>query len=508
MTAEYMNHFRLIDEDTFYRLAKVHDLILDYKDGKGYQIFRFNANALARLDGQELYEATLTSMCGLSKQFEDGYDETIPQQILKIFQDKKIDPEQFLREVYGFKTKIMGEHTGGFAADLYKAIKTGELRFIISTAMGSAGLSMRNRNIINYLDHVNTQENPFSLEHLVDIENPPVAITHDNEGTLYTIDTLGVLYAIRDGQIIQKWDDLDVDYHIVHELNFETNQDMFDIQPCIAILDDVLYLTTYDSIAKYDLTEEGSEQRKNVRDGRDESNADLISLKNALGAAKNIRQLFHGVHVKDNNVFVSVMALNKKEALERCRSDTHDPESAFAKHYIAQVTNEGITPVYAGGNLKTPFLRGSNDDLTLRVGVFDGHLYCPSSTGIALYNPDGLIEMTQDLNDMEEFTMGHKAMTKFGFGQDFLFGLRFFGNIERNMLCLLEPEYDNQEGLVKQGQTIAPTKFRLSHMSEIPYVTGLMNGNMSISAHDNGYAITNPTFKKVLIYQKTQDLAK
>jgi hypothetical protein len=540
-TPKYSDELVNITEETFNRLASLYDVLPTYQDLYGLQLFDFNPDRLRALEGRELLEMAVLTIDGclsFPNYFkEEQWDERVVPQVFEILIEKGIDGKKFQKEMYGFKSDRSGEHLGPIIGCLTRDLKEGKLNSFKVYSLRN--MPSNNSSETRFINGINKQKNPFSLEHVIDIENSPVTITHDSVGMLYVLDSLGVLYGIKDGVIENKWNDLDIDYRIIKGLGMRVGiHRNHSIQPTIAVKDNMLYVATAMNIGRYDLSEQGSKDRAKRKETTDDTEG-LISLKGVLGKAEDTSRLIQGVYVDGDNVLVNIIQYQRSNDSEISRTGG---DKANSVHFIGQFIDGEIKPIHSGRYILDEESRCiASEDLTMRLNIFKGGLYMPTLEGFGLYTEDGVIEMGDELiksdrkvptalereslkeswadfmkgpitDEMvdeyyeEEYSSDRgSAITKFSFGDDFFVGVKMFWQEQSKMICIMKPVYDSdQEGLVKSGEPVMPETFEVVHVSLIPYKTALMNKCMAVSAHGNGYAITDPSFKKVLIYQKTQ----
>ncbi|HIH10685.1 TPA: hypothetical protein HA241_00680 [Candidatus Woesearchaeota archaeon] len=463
----------LFDEEAFHVLREYFELRPGFADNpEGYGAFLFDFN---RLQGRDIPDILRVSpYLFVFGQFAFPRDDFSPTQCIQLLRDRGIGCKEYLDAMMDFNFSPLGE----FSASVVGTIAS----FLDPSFSSNPGLLFYEYK--SYQDRFSAQqelcaryngeqENPLSLDFVLDVEESPIALRHAADGSLYVLDEAGILHQFRGEDKIKEWS-LDRDFRA------GSFHDSLVILPNIMVVGDILYVTSKTELLSFNLAEREVFPRPLEM---------VIHNDNALHRRDESSLLYHDVLVQDGVILVSVSETVRDYAFGLERS-------------IVQVLPSGSRVAYKGPypvrNMKTNF-----DDHTLRLGLFNGDLYFPESTGISALAPEGAREMLRNYVKPDTNVGAMQTPTKFTFSSKMMIAAVVFNEGQSlPMLSFFTPVYDaNSPALVASGQAPYPSRFDLRYVTSLPKITGASIVESSFSAFADSFAYSHPLFKKVFLYR-------
>ena len=447
--------------------------------------FEYSSDWHSELDDELLCTTALALLTEYSSGFNDlSRTKEVKQEVFQTLLDRGITPDYVLKTLQDFQFSDLGEHTAPLVLMLADDIKNKQVKETSELGSWARRFSGRYKRQRKILDQYNEgRVNPLSLEQKVTFDKAPIAVTHDSEGTLYVLDSLGKVYAVQNGEIVRTFNPT-WEYGTIEEMN---RTPIFVDQrssalPGIAVHDSFMYLTTGRNLERSDLDIEP--------EGQFDTRA-LISMTGLIRKQVEAghKMFIHDVLVKEGNVLISV---------------TKGEIGPSARRSILQVTEDGTNVVYQdGAPLDHSF--SSLEDPTLRLGLFKGGLYFPESTGISLYTEQGPKRMLQEYVKDEATSWCFDPLTKFSFGDDFMIAASILRGSDFPLLTIFRPIYaEDTEAIVPVTELVQPERFEFVYANPFPRITVPMINRSSLSAYGDSFAITSPGFKQVLLYKVNQ----
>ncbi len=479
-----------LDKSTFDILARYFELRDDFKEcSYGSYIFVYDEEKMKQLPASELMAISPYVLVYGEQAFDRGIrrgenvSRMLPdtKQLISLMRSRGITRESFLDEMMDFQFSAAGEESTQFIAMIASDLKEGG-SFFESNHQGSwfSCCINQNRETSEKCAVENKgRDRPYSLEHVLKIPAKPVAIDYASNGRLYVFDERGMLHEFIEGLKSEEWQ---IRYGAGSFHRNEMDRIFSPIFPSISVEGNILFLTNGPKLERYDLVERKSYLREAVK----YTGSNLALFGDEEVDPSDI--WFHDVCLKEGNVFVSASVRTYVRTILQI-------DDAGKHHTIYN----GDFPQGVGGSV-TNFT-----DLTLRLGFFCGGLYFSEQNGISRLTSEGkaqemLGEYTREINPR----LGDiDPITKFAFGNDFLIASGRVKDFRMPMLQVFRPVYGASDGgtLVRQDEMVQPTHFERVYVGYIPRQTDRMIKELSISAHQDRFAMSHYDFERVFVYK-------
>ena len=446
----------------------------------GKNVFIYDKSKLESLDNQELCRVALIIHFNAFAMNCKGERTKINKSVFKTIQKRGIGEQEFIDHTIDFEFEGLGEEAGQSIAHFAGCLRLDKVSKISVIGHFSRAFRHRYRRIKTIIDSVNAKPY-FALDSVIKLDAKPVCLRYNSKRLLYVLDEFGVVSEFSGKNKRNSWD-LELDDWVLERFRDVGGMHLFDYEstrPSICVENDILFLTYGRELTSFNLDEQ--KKGKSSKGKLTRKSGDLTTiLSDALGIKKGLE--FHDVLIKEGNVFVSV-----SEEMQR--------------RFILQVTPKKTQVVYEG-KFPVSEVRCSQEDLTLRLDLLEGHIYFAEGNGLKSYAGLDAKDMLSDIIAPYHPSGEIIALTKFALGSDYLVTSSWVDKSEQDIICFFKPEYtEKSSSLVRKGIFQRPDKFTLVQCVQFPRITGDSMVAASISATDNHFAVSNNYFKRVYVYK-------
>ncbi len=469
-----------LDRPSFEMLAKHFEIIPDESKVKrqGYNTFVYDESRIRDLPTDELIALSPYLVIHGSFVFGKGYVGSYEKgsslkRFISLMRERGVTKDSYLDAMIDFEFERMGEESAQFIGVIAHDIEGGNYMESKNAPSWARIMINQNRKNLEKFAGLNEgREQPFELERIIKIDSPPVAIDYSADGRLYIFDKTGMLHEFTDGEKTNDWQ---VRYGFRQYFGGHMEAIFSPVFPGISVHEGIMFLTNGDALERHDLEKEAAETKQLQRHAGNK----LTKFAEQKVDEKDI--FFHDVCIREGNVFVSASV---KTSIR----------------YVLQVSGDEFNVVYQGHFPRDHGGSNSLQDLTLRLGFFNGGLYFPVDNGISRYDGEELHEMIGKYAVEIEQPYDVDPLTKFAFGKDFMVASGRARDFQIHMLQFYRPVYGG-EGIVQKGSLVHPTHFEREYITTLPKNTGRMMQKLSITAHGDRFAFTHQDFSRVFVYK-------
>lgn len=494
-----------LDQVTFDVFCKYFELNSKYHSEKYcYGDFKFDQKKIENLSQKELLEVSPYILVYGGRLFDEGGRSSTKgfqaDRMIKIMKSKGITGEMFLDRYEMFDFPRLGNESAQFISTIFTALEPEDRYDNASSLHGSWEqiCNRRNKETIKSFAKVNQgKKQPFELEGIIKLKYKPEAIDFSDDGRLYVLDSTGALHEFINGEKNDEW-------QLMYGINDNFKNGLMEkiispTFPNFRVHDKKVFFAYGPKFQKFDLVKIKSEQERlekelqdmpdfmrdyHKRDNISNRSNNLLKWKPDDERIKEKDIWYHDVCISEDNVFVSASLR------------THI-------HYILQIFEDGShEKVYEGPYPRDQWRSNNMTDLTLRINHFNRGVYFSESNGISLLTPQGPKAMIKKY-EIEHSEDDCETISKFAFGKNFMVAVgRSQEFQEIPVLQTFKPIYENGKNeLMKQGDIAQPSYFERTFVQGVPRQAGTMLQTMSLKAHQDRFAFTHDSFKRVFVYK-------
>ncbi len=440
-----------------------------HKFGHGW--FEWDDSVIERMGTEDLIRiAPLLAVYGGWATNEYQVGQKVAAQLVQ----REVTARQFIRGTRGIELKLLGPETAHATVAYCLELKNkkesasyawSDVRNLQHTGKERFEINRQRADQLNQ-----GRVNPASLEMTLELDSEPIALTFDESGDLYILDKDSHLSVYREGSRIAGWE---IEFPEAFGKGFHRFIEELTQKHSITVANNMVVLTDGDSTVY-------SFQRPDAASG-------------VIRRYDTKKVLERGVRIHDT------LAVNGQVFLSVSKGGRDRPHV----HQVISI-NSGDEVKYEGA-FPTSFAMSPADDMTMRLGAFDGNVYFPRGHILAGIDDSG--QTQQYLGDLKTHTdrLGplHPS-SKFAFGDNFLVVQAIFDGFGITpMQAIFRPHY-NETTLPKRRDQIngpLPSRFDLLHIGYPQDSSMDVICDAVYAAHGNLFAQVGPERKEVYIFK-------